>query len=86
MLSNDLTATFSVSQAIRGGTEPAGTTTSLRVTRDGFHDSGGLGGSGQESAALDAQQVASVLLENYDAEQLRTLLSYFVRLHDALRS
>ncbi len=84
MLSNDLTATFAVSQATRGGIEPAGATTSLRVAADGFHDAGGLGAAGQDSVALDAERVAAMLRQHYDAEHLRTLLAHFVRLHQAL--
>jgi hypothetical protein len=43
---------------VRGGTEPAGTTITLRVDSDGFHDAGGIGGGGQieEPLAVEASR------------------------------
>jgi len=82
--SYDLTATFAVSEAIRGGMEPAGATTSLRVAADGFHAVGGMGSAGQPVQPLSTEHVADLLTQNFDREQLHALLGHVVRLHDAL--
>ncbi|MBC5798718.1 MAG: hypothetical protein GIX03_09500 [Candidatus Eremiobacteraeota bacterium] len=81
---NDLTATFSVSEATRGGMEPAGATTSVRLTADGFHAAGGTGSAGQARQTLSPELVADLLTQNFARDHVRALLSHLVRLHDAL--
>lgn len=81
---DQLTTTMTFSQVVRGGTEPAGTTITVRVDQDGFHDAGGLGGSGQILEPLDVASVAQLLRSEFEPAALRTILAHVGRLADAL--
>jgi hypothetical protein len=84
MLSDDVTATLSLNEEVRGGIEPAGTTIDLRVNAAGFFDPGGLGSAGQATQVLSAEHVAGILTEHFDGARLRAVLDHIVRLRDAL--
>jgi hypothetical protein len=73
------------SQDVRGGTEPAGTTITVRVDEDGFHDTGGLGGSGQILEPLDVASVAQLLRSEFEPGALRTILANVRLLEEALQ-
>jgi hypothetical protein len=81
MTLTDLLGTLEISEQIRGGAEPAMTTT-FHVGAAGFYDAGGIGRAGQEDAVLDVASVASTLTANFPAAPLRELLGHFVRLHE----
>jgi hypothetical protein len=81
---SDLTTTIEFRQDVRGGTEPAGTTISLRVDEAGFHDTGGIGASGQIVAPLDMKSVVDLLSSEYGPDSLRAILRHFVALDRAL--
>ncbi len=84
MTSDDLSATLSFNQDVRGGVEPAGTTIDLRVSVEGFFDPGGVGGSGQSADSLSPERVAETLLQYFEPARLRLVLDHIVRLRDAL--
>jgi hypothetical protein len=81
---SDLTTTIEFRQDVRGGTEPAGTTISLRVDEDGFHDTGGIGASGQIVAPLDIKSVVDLLSSEYEPDRVRAILRHFIELDRAL--
>ena len=81
---SDLTTTIEFRQDVRGGTEPAGTTISLRVDDEGFHDTGGIGASGQIVEPLDIKSVVDLLSTEYQPDALRAILRHFVELDRAL--
>jgi hypothetical protein len=81
---SDLTTTIEFRQDVRGGTEPAGTTISLRVDEDGFHDTGGIGASGQIVAPLDIKSVVDLLSSEYEPGSVRAILRHFIELDRAL--
>jgi len=81
----ELTTTVTFSQDVRGGTEPAGSTITLRVDRDGFHDTGGLGRSGQVLEPLDVGAVAELLRSQFDLEALRAIFAQLRRLEAVLQ-
>ena len=82
----ELTTTVTFSQDVRGGTEPAGTTITLRVDEAGFHDTGGLGRSGQLQEPLDVTAVAELLRTEFDPTAVRAILAQLRRLDDALQT
>jgi hypothetical protein len=79
-----LTTNVAFSQETRGGIEPAGTTITLRVDRDGFHDAGGIGGGGQVVEPLAVDRVAALLKAEFEPEELRVILAHFSALQAAL--
>ncbi len=81
-----LTATVAFSQDLRGGTEPAGPTITLRVDGEGFHDAGGIGGGGQVLGTVDVERVAEVLRTEFEPADLRALLDHFAALARVLQS
>jgi hypothetical protein len=81
-----LTTTVAFSQDLRGGTEPAGPTITLRVDNAGFHDAGGIGGSGQVVEPVAIERVAELLRSEFEPAELDAILGHFVALRDALRS
>ena len=80
----ELTTTIAFSKDVRGGTEPAGTTVTLRLDPSGFHDVGGLGASGQIEDPLAVGSVARLLESEFDVAELRRVLRYLVALEHAL--
>jgi hypothetical protein len=78
------TVNVAFSHDLRGGTEPAGTTITLRVDAEGFHDAGGLGGGGQVVEPVSVEHVAELLRTEFSAEAVRTVLAHFTELAAAL--
>jgi hypothetical protein len=80
----ELTTTVTFSQDVRGGTEPAGSTITFRVDQAGFHDTGGLGGSGQIVEPLAVSEVADQLRAEFDPASVRAILAHLRALDTAL--
>ena len=79
-----LTTNVAFTQELRGGTEPAGTTITLRVDSDGFHDAGGIGGGGQVIEPLAVERVAELLKTEFEPAALHVILAHFAALDAAL--
>ena len=77
-----LTTNVAFTQELRGGTEPAGTTITLRVDSDGFHDAGGIGGQVIEPLAVE--RVAELLKTEFEPAALHVILAHFAALDAAL--
>jgi hypothetical protein len=80
----ELTTTIAFSKDVRGGTEPAGATVTLRVDPSGFHDAGGLGAGRQIEDPLAVGRVARLLQSEFNVAELRSILRYLVALEHAL--
>jgi hypothetical protein len=80
----ELTTTVTFSQDVRGGTEPAGSTVTVRVDKSGFHDAGGLGRSGQTVEPLEVSAVAEQLRTEFDPAAVRAILAHLQELDKAL--
>ncbi len=83
MSDGKLRATIEFSQDT-AGTEPLGETVTIALDSAGFRDVSGVGSGGAAAGTLDGARVRDLLLENFDADELRALLDHLVRLRDAL--
>jgi hypothetical protein len=81
-----LTTTVAFNEDVLGGTEPAGTTITLRIDKDGFHDAGGMGGAGQVVEPVGVDRVAELLRTEFDTEALRAILAHLTELGRALET
>jgi hypothetical protein len=83
MDSNGPTATIEVHKIVAGN-EPLGETVTLSLRMDGFHDTAGVGSSGDEPAPLTIEQVAQGLVAHFDRNDLDRLFSHIAELRGAL--
>ncbi|MGA8535166.1 MAG: hypothetical protein WB615_13750 [Candidatus Tumulicola sp.] len=77
------TATIEVHNIVAGN-EPLGQTVALILRIDGFHDTDGVGSSGEMLAPLPVEQVAEVLLAHFGRNDLDRLFSHITELRSAL--
>jgi hypothetical protein len=85
MNNDDLNATFEIRGGFQGGAEPWSQTTTLMLDAAGFHDSEGIGRSGDDpEAVLSAARVSEMLLETFDRKALCAILDHLVALRDTL--
>jgi hypothetical protein len=80
---NRLRATIEVHSVVPAD-EPIGQTVELSLWTDGFHDPHGLGGGGENPLPLGVDQVAEMLRERFDRNDLDLLLGHVDRLRAAL--
>ncbi len=83
MDSTEPTATIEVHKIVAGN-EPLGETVTLSLGMDGFHDTAGVGSSGDELAPLAIEQVARGLVAHFDRSDLDRLFSHVAELRAAL--
>ncbi len=67
----------------QGGTEPWERTTSIKIDRDGFHETHLIGRSG-DRAPLTISQVADSLMAEFEPNSILQLMSYVEQLHEKL--
>jgi hypothetical protein len=77
------TATIEVHNIVAGN-KPLGQTVALSLRMDGFHDTGGVGSSGDELDPLAIEQVAEMLLAHFGRNDLDRLFSHVTELRSAL--
>ena len=67
----------------QGGPEPWECTTSIRIDRDGFHETHPVGRSG-DRAPLGIAEVADSLMAEFEPNSLLQLMNYVEQLHEML--